>query len=67
MKMFGSDGFRCQFGTSFMDAKNIINDYPLSPYTWDQTEVTPYHTTKLVQESGYGDWVQSGRLDKYLK
>ena len=50
-----------------MDAKNIINDYPLSPYTWDKTEVTPYHTTKLVQEEGYGEWVQSGRLDKYLK
>jgi len=49
------------------DAKNIIDDYPLSPYTWDQTEVTPYHTTKLAQENGYGDWVQSGRLDKYLK
>ncbi|MDB4331150.1 hypothetical protein N9993_01235 [bacterium] len=50
-----------------MDAKNIINDYPLSPYTWDKTEVTPYHTTKLAQEHGHGDWVQSGRLDKYLK
>jgi hypothetical protein len=50
-----------------MDAKNIIDDYPLSPYTWEQTEVTPYHTTKLAQENGYGDWVQSGRLDKYLK
>ena len=25
MNIFGSDGFRCQFGTSFMDAKNIIN------------------------------------------
>ena len=50
-----------------MDAKNIIDDYPLSPHTWEQTEVTPYHTTKLAQENGYGDWVQSGRLDKYLK
>lgn len=50
-----------------MDAKNIIDDYPLSPYTWEQTEVTPYHTTKLAQENGYGEWVQSGRLDKYLK
>ena len=50
-----------------MDAKNIIDDYPLSPYTWEQTEVTPYHTTKLAQENGYGDWVESGRLDKYLK
>lgn len=50
-----------------MDAKNIVDDHPLSPYTWEQTEVTPYHTTKLAQETGYGEWVQSGRLDKYLK
>jgi phosphoglucosamine mutase len=25
MNIFGSDGFRCQFGTSFMNATNIIN------------------------------------------
>ena len=50
-----------------MDAKNIVDDYPLSPYTWEQNEVTPYHTTKVAQETGYGEWVQSRRLDKYLK
>ena len=49
------------------DSIYIVDDYPLSPHTWKFCADMPYHTSILDNEIGYGEWVNSMLLDKYLK